>query len=85
MVGPAGPDENTFFIGQSIGCLVILRYLACLPPGFKIGGCLFVGCWLSLDHTTQRRRSPAIDDLIRTEWDTFKEGWMNHNDVDFAV
>lgn len=36
MVGPGGPDENTFFIGQSIGCQVILRYLARLPPGSKV-------------------------------------------------
>lgn len=36
LVGPGGPDENTYFIGQSIGCQVILRYLARLPPGSKV-------------------------------------------------
>lgn len=36
LVGPEGPDEHTYFIGQSIGCQVILRYLARLPPGSKV-------------------------------------------------
>ncbi len=36
LVGPGGPDENTYFVGQSIGCQVILRYLARLPPGSKV-------------------------------------------------
>lgn len=36
LVGPGGPNEETFFIGQSIGCQVILRYLARLPPGSKV-------------------------------------------------
>jgi pimeloyl-ACP methyl ester carboxylesterase len=38
LVGPAGPDEDTYFIGQSVGCQVILRYLAQLPPGSKVRG-----------------------------------------------
>jgi pimeloyl-ACP methyl ester carboxylesterase len=36
LVGPGGPNEDTYFIGQSIGCQVILRYLARLPPGSKV-------------------------------------------------
>jgi pimeloyl-ACP methyl ester carboxylesterase len=36
LVGPDGPNEDTYFIGQSIGCQVILRYLARLPPGSKV-------------------------------------------------
>ena len=33
LVGPAGPDEDTFFVGQSVGCQVILRYLS------QLSGC----------------------------------------------
>lgn len=36
LVGSGGPDEDTYFIGQSVGCQVILRYLAQLPPGSKV-------------------------------------------------
>ena len=36
LVGPAGPDEDTFFVGQSVGCQVILRYLSQLPPRTKV-------------------------------------------------
>lgn len=30
------PTEDDFFIGQSVGCQVILRYLAQLPAGAKV-------------------------------------------------
>jgi predicted alpha/beta hydrolase family esterase len=42
------PDENTFFIGHSIGCQTILRYLNKLPADTKIGGAVFVAGWFSL-------------------------------------
>ncbi|MFH0852688.1 MAG: alpha/beta hydrolase [bacterium] len=43
LVGTA--DENTFFVGHSIGCQTIIRYLQTLPEGTKIGGAVFVAGW----------------------------------------
>lgn len=40
-------DENTYFIGHSIGCQTILRYLEGKNVD-KIGGILFVAPWLDL-------------------------------------
>ncbi len=40
-------DENTYFVGHSIGCQTILRYLE-KQPITKIGGILFVAPWLKL-------------------------------------
>ena len=40
-------DENTFFIGHSIGCQTIMRYLE-TKEITKIGGILFVAPWLEL-------------------------------------
>ncbi|HSU72630.1 MAG TPA: alpha/beta fold hydrolase [Candidatus Binatia bacterium] len=34
------PDKNTFFVGHSLGCIAIARYLASLPS--KVGGCVLV-------------------------------------------
>lgn len=39
-------DENTYFVGHSIGCQTIMRYLE--KQDKKIGGILFVTPWLDL-------------------------------------
>lgn len=44
-----GPDEETYFVGHSIGAQTILRYLEKLPENIKIGGCVFVAPWLQLN------------------------------------
>mgnify|MGYP001607242926 CR=1 FL=1 len=41
-------DENTYFIGHSIGCQTIMRYLEQLPENTKIGGAIFVAGWFNL-------------------------------------
>ena len=40
-------DEKTYFIGHSIGCQTIMRYLQ-IKDVCKIGGILFVAPWLDL-------------------------------------
>ena len=45
-------DENTYFIGHSIGCQTILRYLEKLPANKKIGGAILVAGWFSLTENT---------------------------------
>ncbi len=41
-------DKNTFFIGHSIGCQTIMRFLEKLPKHLEIGGCIFVAGWFNL-------------------------------------
>lgn len=41
-------DENTFFVGHSVGCQTILRYFQNLPADKKVGGAVFVAGWLKL-------------------------------------
>ena len=36
------PDQETYFVGHSMGCQTIARYLEGLPAGVKIGGAVFV-------------------------------------------
>lgn len=43
------PDKNTYFIGHSIGCQAILRYLENLDAKIKIGGIIFIAPWVSLN------------------------------------
>jgi len=37
------PDEKTFFVAHSLGCIAVVRYLEQLPLETKVGGCVFVG------------------------------------------
>lgn len=39
-------DTQTYFVGHSIGCQTILRYLASLPKGSTVGGAVFVAGFL---------------------------------------
>lgn len=36
------PTEQTYFVGHSMGCQAIARYLATLPENIKVGGAVFV-------------------------------------------
>ena len=36
------PDEHTYFVGHSMGCQTIARYLESLPEGKQVGGAVFV-------------------------------------------
>ena len=50
-------DENTYFIGHSIGCQTIMRYLQ-TKDVCKIGGILFVAPWLDLlDNAIEDKES----------------------------
>lgn len=40
VVGKA--DENTYFVGHSMGCQTIARYLETLPENVNVGGAVFV-------------------------------------------
>ncbi|MBI5794459.1 alpha/beta hydrolase [Candidatus Uhrbacteria bacterium] len=35
-------DEQTFFVGHSMGCQTIARYLATLPESVQVGGVVFI-------------------------------------------
>lgn len=48
------PDENTYFVGHSIGCQTILRYLDSLPEDAKVGGVVLVAGWVSLTPMATR-------------------------------
>lgn len=41
-------DQETYFVGHSVGCQTIIRYLQTLPEGAKIGGAVFVAGWYNL-------------------------------------
>lgn len=62
-------DEETFFVGHSIGCQTILRYLQNLSPEEKAGGAVFVAGWLSLKELTEEEKEIA-------------EPWLN-SPIDF--
>ena len=46
-------DGNTFFVGHSVGCQTILRFLEKLHKDKKIAGCVFVAPWFDLINLEQ--------------------------------
>jgi len=68
-------DKETFFIGHSMGCQTIFRYLETLPIKAKIGGCVFVAGWFKLNNLEDEEveaianpwiKSPVNFDKIKT-------------------
>lgn len=54
------PDEKTFFVGHSIGCQTILRYLESLPQTVKVGGCVLVAPWVKLMNLSEEEKEIAM-------------------------
>ena len=48
-IGVGKTDKNTFFVGHSIGCQTILRFLEQLNDEERAGGAVFVAPWLHLN------------------------------------
>lgn len=41
-------DEHTYFVGHSVGCQTIIRFLEKLPAKTKVAGVVFVAGWFTL-------------------------------------
>jgi uncharacterized protein len=70
IVGSA--DENTFFIGHSIGCQTILRYLETLPEGVKIGGAVFIAGWYNVRNLDTEEEKEIVGPWVNTPHDDAK-------------
>jgi len=60
-------DEDTYFIGHSVGCQAILRFLDGLPPGNRCGGVVLVAGWVRFPNWEGRSQ----------EQKAILEDWLN--------
>jgi len=64
------PDEQAYFVGHSVGCSTVLRYIESLSEGTKAGGAVFVAPWaksltnLEDDEETQTIAKEWLDTPI---------------------
>lgn len=70
LVGQA--DENTYFVGHSIGCQAIIRYLQTLPDGVKIGGAVFAAGWYNLRNSETEEEKRIAEPWINEPRDDKK-------------
>jgi uncharacterized protein len=59
------PDDNTIFVGHSIGCQAILRYLQTLPPTKKIKGIVFIAPWMRLNEKTIEEEGEEAKEMAK--------------------
>src|SRR3989338_4635783 len=62
-------DTQTYFIGHSIACQAILRYLEQLPLEKKIGGVVFVAPWLVLKGLEGEEEKAIVKPWLETPID----------------
>src|SRR3989344_2580548 len=58
------PDKNTYFIGHSMGCQTILRYLETINE--PVGGALFVAGWFKLENMEDEEEEKIAKPWIET-------------------
>jgi len=61
------PNEETYFVGHSIGCQTIMRYLA--STNKKVGGCVFVGGWFTLSELETSEEKTIAKPWLQTSID----------------
>jgi len=61
------PNEQTYFIGHSMGCQTIARYLENLPVDLQVGGAVFVaGFFTSLTVDEDPFSQSIVDEWLKT-------------------
>ncbi len=83
-------NENTYFVGHSIGCQTILRYLESLPAHKKVGGAIFVAGWFTLMNlqtdNEKRIAQPWLEipidfDKVKSHTEKFFAFFSDNDDV----
>ena len=67
-IAPA-PDKETYFIGHSIGCQTILRYLESLNNKIKVGGVVLVAPWFHLQNLENEESEKIVNPWLETPMD----------------
>ena len=65
-------DKNTYFVGHSIGCQTILRYLETLPDNIKTGKIIFVAGWFHLSPEDTQEEEDIAKPWLETKIDFSK-------------
>jgi uncharacterized protein len=68
------PDEETFFVGHSIGAQTVLRYLESLDDEIKVGGVVLLAGWINL---TDEAYEDENDKKIGKPWIKTPINWNN--------
>ncbi len=66
------PARHTYFIGHSIGCQTIMRYLETLPKHIRIGGAIFVAGWFVLENLENDDVTAIVRPWVETPIDFTK-------------
>jgi len=69
------PDEQTYFVGHSLGCYTILKYLENLPDETKVGGVVMVAGFAG----NLKRSFPILDEYYASGLDWAKVRAHCHN------
>ena len=65
-------DSNTYFVGHSVGCQTILRFLEKLDKSAKVGGAVFVAPWLTLKGLKTKEEKEIAREWLETKIDFVK-------------
>lgn len=71
------PDENSYFIGHSMGCQTIVRYLGSLNKEIKIGGAVFVAGFFK--ELSNLEPEPEVQEVAK-EWLETPINWQKVQD-----
>lgn len=63
-------DKETIFIGHSIGCQAVLRFLEILPSSVKIKKVILVAPWMHLDEKTIEEEGEEVREVARPWMET---------------
>ncbi len=74
-----GPNEQTYFIGHSMGCQAILRYLESQPDKIKVGGVFMIAPWMFLDDDAIAEEGKHAV-AVQEEWEATAVEWENVKD-----